>query len=77
MRAMLRRVESESVLLSLAIELDSDPITGLVIRAGGAPRRFSGWIDLAEVIEQARGAGRRTENSGVDPWGEAAAGPLT
>ncbi len=40
--------------LHLAIELDSDPIRGLVSETGAQERSFNGWIELAEAIEDAR-----------------------
>ncbi len=40
--------------LHLAIERGSDPIRGSVELPGEEPRSFSGWIELVEVIEQAR-----------------------
>lgn len=38
----------------LAIELDSEPIRGLVSETGAQDRSFSGWIELVEAIEDAR-----------------------
>ena len=70
LRAILRRVGADSVLVNLAIDLESDPISGVVTRCGGEPRRFSGWIDLVAVIEQERGTRRKGENTRVDAWGE-------
>ena len=43
--------------LTLAIEIDSDPITGSVSHGPGISRPFHGWIELAGVIEAARSAG--------------------
>jgi hypothetical protein len=40
--------------LSLAIELNSDPISGSVSNGIGDSQVFTGWIELASVIEAAR-----------------------
>jgi hypothetical protein len=40
--------------LELAIDVDSDPISGLVSNGTGRARPFSGWIDLVAAIEEAR-----------------------
>ncbi len=48
------RVDSAIAHVHLTIELDSDPIRGAVALAGGGAREFSGWIELAEAIEEAR-----------------------
>jgi hypothetical protein len=40
--------------LHVAIELDSDPIKGHVAAGGAEGRRFNGWIELVEAIEDAR-----------------------
>jgi hypothetical protein len=42
--------------LKLAIDIDSDPISGSVSNGTGDPRAFQGWIELASVIEAARNA---------------------
>ncbi len=72
----------------LMIEPSSNPIQGSVSVGGGRARVFSGWIELAGVIEEARlGAGYLRAGmdspgeggggkSGVDPWGEEATRPL-
>jgi hypothetical protein len=52
--------------LHLSIEIDSDPITGLVSVDTGEARGFCGWMELVAVIEAVRhneGAGRA---GGVD-----------
>jgi hypothetical protein len=60
-----------SVNVSLSIDLESDPISGSVMaEADLEPRSFSGWVELAGVIEDARlrrpgGAGR--ESLGLVP----------
>jgi hypothetical protein len=46
--------------LGLAIELDSDPITGELSTGAGEPRRFCGWIELVAAIEAARISGPAT-----------------
>lgn len=40
--------------LHLQIELESEPIAGLVSGPYGNPHRFSGWIELTEAIERVR-----------------------
>jgi hypothetical protein len=48
--------------LTLAIEIDSDPISGSVSHGPGISRPFRGWIELAGVIEAARSAGGLGDN---------------
>jgi hypothetical protein len=43
--------------LKLEIDIDSDPISGLVSNGTGDSKAFHGWIELASVIEAARSAG--------------------
>jgi hypothetical protein len=40
--------------LQLAIDLDSDPISGSVSNGGQGMRAFTGWIELVAAIEAAR-----------------------
>jgi hypothetical protein len=40
--------------LKLAIDIDSDPISGSVSNGGGDSKAFHGWIELVSVIEAAR-----------------------
>jgi hypothetical protein len=40
----------------LAVDIDSDPISGLLSNGSGASRPFHGWIELAALIEAARSA---------------------
>ena len=40
--------------LQLAIEVDSDPITGSITNGHHGAQSFTGWIELTEVIEAAR-----------------------
>ncbi len=42
--------------LQLSIEIGSDPISGSVTVAGGAPQKFTGWIELVAAIESVRNA---------------------
>jgi hypothetical protein len=42
--------------LELAIDVDSDPITGSVSNGSYHERPFSGWIELVAAIEAARSA---------------------
>ena len=52
---MLMRMIRRSVNVSLSIELESDPITGFVAADTDiAPRKFSGWVELAGAIEDVR-----------------------
>jgi hypothetical protein len=69
---MLRRVETGSAQLNLAIDLDSEPISGSVIGSNGEPRRFNGWIDLVELIEEARASAAQAQTLG---WLPGAKGP--
>jgi hypothetical protein len=66
-------VLSQSVNVSLSIELGSEPISGFLAMGGDqAPRPFSGWVELAGAIEDIRGrstVSEARENSGVAPWG--------
>ena len=62
--------------LELSIEVDSDPITGY-LRAGraGAPRPFSGWVELSGAIEQVRQGSPPDEKTlGGDPGAKRFAG---
>ena len=47
-------MERATAHLELAIDLDSDPITGSVANGAHSARPFSGWIELVAVIEAAR-----------------------
>jgi hypothetical protein len=47
-------VERNTARLELAIDLDSDPITGSVSNGTLGLRPFTGWIELVAVIEAAR-----------------------
>jgi hypothetical protein len=51
--------------LELAIEVDSDPISGLVSNGSERSRPFSGWIELTAVIEAARRSHRSGSGSGT------------
>jgi uncharacterized membrane protein len=52
-------VTSDSAELMLAIDVDSDPISGWVSNGTKISRPFRGWIELAGVIEAARSAGHQ------------------
>jgi hypothetical protein len=43
--------------LQLSIEVDSDPIAGSLSVGPGVPQPFTGWIELVELIEEARSSG--------------------
>jgi hypothetical protein len=47
-------VDRSVAYVHLAIELDSEPIRGLVSETGAPGRSFNGWIELVEAIEDAR-----------------------
>ncbi len=50
--------------LELAIDLDSDPISGSVSHGTHGVRRFTGWIDLVAVIEAVRRSAEHPGNPG-------------
>ena len=47
-------MSSATTYLQLAIDVDSDPISGVVSNEGQGRQRFNGWIELVEAIEAAR-----------------------
>jgi hypothetical protein len=47
-------VEGKTAHLHLAIETGSEPIAGSLKGPDEEPRKFSGWIELVEAIEQIR-----------------------
>ncbi len=49
--------------LELAIDIDSDPITGSFSHGAGNSRPFSGWIELVGAIEAARSSEHSAERS--------------
>ena len=51
--------------LELVIDRDSDPIAGSVEAPDEPPRRFSGWIELVEAIEDARRGAAPADGPGV------------
>lgn len=53
-RSTYRPVERATAHLELAIDLDSDPITGSVGNGPQSAKPFSGWIELVAAIEAAR-----------------------
>jgi hypothetical protein len=55
--------------LSLAIDVDSEPISGSISNGCRVERPFTGWIELAAAIEAVRSAGRVSD--GADPEGDA------
>ena len=54
-------MERETAHLELAIDLDSEPISGSVSNGTHGLRPFTGWIELVAAIEAAR--------SSVEAWG--------
>jgi hypothetical protein len=75
---MLSSVISQTVDVRLSIELESEPITGVMATGiGQPPRRFSGWVELAGAIEDVRlrrpgGAGAGTSGRGPGAKAEGA-----
>ena len=57
-RAPFLVVERPMRHLELAIEIGSDPISGSVSNGAQRAQPFTGWIELAAVIEAARSAGQ-------------------
>ncbi len=55
--------------LSLAIDVDSDPISGSISNGCHVERPFTGWIELAAAIEAVRSA--RHGSEGSEPEGKA------
>jgi hypothetical protein len=51
-------VERVRAHLELAIEVDSDPISGSVSNGSRHSQPFIGWIELVAAIEAARSAGQ-------------------
>jgi hypothetical protein len=49
--------------MSLAIDLDSDPISGSVSNGCKVAQPFTGWIELVAAIEAARSASPEREVS--------------
>jgi hypothetical protein len=47
-------VERATAHLELAIEVDSDPISGSVSNGNRQSQPFTGWIELVSAIEAAR-----------------------
>jgi hypothetical protein len=48
--------------LSLAIDVDSEPISGSISNGCQVERPFTGWIELAAAIEAVRRAGGGSES---------------
>jgi len=57
-------VTKDTAHVELSIELDSDPITGLVSHGSQNSRPFSGWVELVAAIEAARSPGASSGGSG-------------
>jgi hypothetical protein len=64
---MLGSVEIARAQLNLAIDIDSEPISGSATWSDGEPRRFSGWIDLAALIEEVRASAAEAKTLGYLP----------
>ena len=48
------RKDPEAVEVTVKIDLEREPITGRVIGADGHDQAFAGWLDLMDVLDQAR-----------------------
>lgn len=46
----------ERLVLRLEVDLDAEPITGILAQRGHAGRPFTGWLALTDAIESIRGA---------------------
>jgi hypothetical protein len=58
-------VERATAHLQLAIDVDSEPISGSVSNGANGTQPFSGWIELVAAIEAARSSGSETDGSGA------------
>ena len=57
-------MERATTHLELAIEVDSDPISGSVLNGARKSQRFNGWIELVAAIEAARSSVARLGGAG-------------
>jgi hypothetical protein len=48
------RKDPEPVEVTVKIDLEREPITGRVIGADGHDHAFAGWLELMDVLDQAR-----------------------
>jgi hypothetical protein len=48
------RKDPEAIEVTVKIDLEREPITGCVIGADGHDQAFAGWLDLMDVLDQAR-----------------------
>jgi hypothetical protein len=55
--------------VNLAIDVDSEPISGSISNGSQVERPFTGWIELAAAIEAVRSSGHESESS--EPEGQA------
>ena len=62
-------METGTAHLRLAIEVESDPISGLVCDGNGHVKPFLGWIELVSVIEAARRSDPRAATGGPSESG--------
>jgi hypothetical protein len=63
--------------LHLLLDLDADPIAGLVQRFGERPTSFSGWIELTRTIEIALAEGRASHEVHADAAVQRSIDPTT
>jgi hypothetical protein len=59
----------ERIVLRLEVDRDADPITGTLSDGAEDEHRFTGWLDLTNVIESIRAA-----HGQAAPGGDRAAG---
>jgi hypothetical protein len=52
--------------LTFELDLDADPVSGVVLDGTGEGRPFSGWMALTREIENALDAGRRARDGDDD-----------
>jgi hypothetical protein len=60
-------VTRETRHLQLAIDVDSDPISGSVTNGAHRSQPFSGWIELVAAIEAVRSTGHASTGSPDTP----------
>ncbi len=46
---------TDRIRVTLDVEPDADPITGVAVGADGTPRSFCGWTALADAVAAALG----------------------
>jgi hypothetical protein len=51
----------------LDLEMESDPIQGLISSSERCPQPFHGWLELGQVLEALRRAGYECDAAAVGP----------